>query len=319
MSDVLPEINSLVKKACQFDKYAIAKLVSIFENDKEEYVKIRQKVLSELLNNRTTNSKAVVLGFTGMPGAGKSSLLGILCQELLKQNQKLHIAILAIDPSSTISGGSFLGDRVRSRFTAKEKRIFFRSQSTELNLGGIGRHSFQVTRLLRNVFDLICIETVGIGQNEIEINVLSDHTFLVMQPLAGDEIQCLKSGIMEIPDVFIMNKADHSHYAESSLQTLRHTLSIMPSKQKKEPATFMTSIFDMESIQPLILYIQKIIGNLNISEKESHAYFLKKSVYQKFGEFGINILEKNKFDFNQLIDFDERSRQALEIIKQHVN
>ena len=116
--------------------------------------------------------------------------------------------MLAVDPSSQVSGGALLGDRTRMRFPPDERRLFFRSQASESDLGGLGPSTFQVCRLLTRLFDCVMIETVGIGQSEADIRHLADRVYLVLQPLGGDEVQFLKAGIIEVPHAFILNKCD---------------------------------------------------------------------------------------------------------------
>ncbi len=135
----------------------------------------------------------------------------------------MHVAVLAVDPSSTISGGALLGDRTRMQLSSNEDRLFFRSQASATELGGLGPWSFSVCRLLVQLFDVVFVETVGIGQSEADIRNLADRTYLVMQPLGGDEVQFFKAGIMEVPDAFVLNKCDEPS-AERSYHQLRASL-----------------------------------------------------------------------------------------------
>jgi LAO/AO transport system kinase len=136
----------------------------------------------------------------------------------------IRVAVVAVDPSSEVSGGALLGDRTRVRFPVDEDRLFFRSQASDRQLGGMSPGTFQVCRLLYHLFDLVIIETVGIGQNEIEVQRLADRVYLVLQPLAGDQIQFLKAGIMEIPDVFLLNKSDEVEAARKTYHALKASI-----------------------------------------------------------------------------------------------
>jgi LAO/AO transport system kinase len=148
-----------------------------------------------------------VIGFTGPPGAGKSSLVNSLAKHWLGQG--LKIAILAVDPSSPFNFGSLLGDRIRMSELFTNPNIFIRSLSTRGSLGGLTASIIEITDVLRNSgFDRIIIETVGVGQSEVEIAGVADITIVVTVPESGDEIQTLKSGVMEIADIFVVNKAD---------------------------------------------------------------------------------------------------------------
>ncbi|HEU5057621.1 MAG TPA: hypothetical protein VFU21_13900, partial [Kofleriaceae bacterium] len=152
--------------------------------------------------------RARLVGLTGPPGAGKSSLIAAIAPRLLVEQPGWAVAVLAVDPSSAASGGALLGDRVRVRFPPDDDRLFFRSQSSDLELGGLGRHTFAVCRLLQHLFDVLLVESVGVGQSEIEITRLVDRTLLVLSPHWGDSVQLMKAGVMEVPDLVVLAKQD---------------------------------------------------------------------------------------------------------------
>ena len=153
-------------------------------------------------------SEIPVIGITGPPGVGKSTLVNALAGAFIKQNKKT--AILCVDPSSPFHHGAFLGDRIRMNQWANHPNVFIRSLSSRGALGGLHPRIFEITDLLKTAsFDCIMIETVGVGQSELEIAGVADLTLMVLMPGAGDEIQALKSGILEIADLFVVNKADH--------------------------------------------------------------------------------------------------------------
>lgn len=152
-------------------------------------------------------SATPVIGITGPPGVGKSTLVNALTGVYIKQNKK--IAILCIDPSSPFHHGAFLGDRIRMNQWANHPDVFIRSLSSRGALGGLHPRIFEITDLLKaSPFDCILIETVGVGQSELEVAGVADLTLMVLMPGAGDEIQALKSGVLEIADLFVVNKAD---------------------------------------------------------------------------------------------------------------
>ena len=318
-----------LNQARALKKWPLAKLISLFESKLPESADIRQAVHHYIQTNPNLfHRKATILGFTGTPGAGKSSLIAELCRSLLAKNNNITVAVLAIDPSSQISGGSILGDRTRMHYGKKEERLFFRSQASNLELGGITESTFQACRLLRHLFDYIIIETVGIGQNEIDIQYMTDHTFLVMQPLAGDQIQFMKCGIMEIPDSFIVNKCDEEKLARSSYHMLRSSL-----KQAKLVELHAEDDFRQAARDRIFLTSAlkgKGIGELAdhaLSQKHSRpwsaaeVFYLKKSIQRRYGEFGIAFFARDEIQSildNDHLSYEEKERAVLSLITSHI-
>ena len=174
-------------------------MLTIVENDLEGADQILRKL--EFKKN------VPVIGITGPPGAGKSTLVNDLLGELTSKNYK--VAVLAIDPTSSFNFGSLLGDRIRMAGHYNHPDVFIRSLATRGSLGGLSAKTIEMTDVLRaSGFDYVLVETVGVGQSEIEIAGLADITLVVLVPEGGDEIQNIKSGLMEIADAFIVNKAD---------------------------------------------------------------------------------------------------------------
>ncbi len=181
--------------------------MSLFEDARAAALPERRRLIAGLATH-PERRRARLVGLTGPPGAGKSSLVAELAPRVLALRPDAAIGVLAVDPSSPSTGGALLGDRVRVRFPPGDDRLFFRSQSSELELGGLGRHTFAVCRLLQHLFDVLLVETVGVGQSEIEITRLVDRTLLVLSPHWGDSIQLMKAGVMEVPDVVVLAKQD---------------------------------------------------------------------------------------------------------------
>ncbi len=166
--------------------------------------------------------KAVVIGITGSPGAGKSSLVDKLA--LYYKNAGNKIGIVCVDPSSPFSGGAILGDRIRMATIGLDKNVFIRSMATRGNLGGLSRSTVDAVAILDAAgFDKIIVETVGVGQDEVEIVKTADVSVVVLVPGMGDDIQAIKAGIMEIGDVFVINKADR----EGVLRTQKELESLL--------------------------------------------------------------------------------------------
>jgi LAO/AO transport system kinase len=177
---------------------ALARCISIIENEVEGY----EDLLQALPIKATP-----VIGITGPPGAGKSTLTDALIEQIVQQQKK--VAVLCVDPSSPFNLGALLGDRIRMSEWYNNPSVFIRSLATRGSLGGLHPKIIEITDLLKAAsFDYIIAETVGVGQSEIEIAGLADVTAVVMVPEAGDEVQTMKAGLMEIADVFVVNKAD---------------------------------------------------------------------------------------------------------------
>lgn len=173
----------------------------------------------DLLKILEINRDVPVIGITGPPGAGKSTLVNAITEEFCKTNKR--VAILAVDPTSPFNFGSLLGDRIRMSKHFNHPNVYIRSVATRGSLGGISAKAIEMVDVLRSSnFDLVILETVGVGQSEVEIAGLADKTILVLVPEAGDEIQHIKSGLMEIAQAFVVNKADRDG-AESFANSLK--------------------------------------------------------------------------------------------------
>jgi LAO/AO transport system kinase len=182
------------------DTRALARAATLIENRPAD-----GRALLKLLF--TSTGKALTVGITGPPGAGKSTLAGALTTELRQQGKK--VAILAVDPSSSVSRGAILGDRIRMQEHYADPGVFIRSVATRGQLGGLAACTFDLVLLLDAAgFDVILIETVGVGQDEVDVSALADVTLVVLVPGQGDDVQAIKAGFMEIADIFVINKAD---------------------------------------------------------------------------------------------------------------
>jgi LAO/AO transport system kinase len=189
---------TLLKNIQAGDLRALTRAISYVENETGNY--------HELLESLPFSEKKII-GITGPPGAGKSTLINTLIEEMIRQEKR--IGVLCIDPSSPFNGGALLGDRVRMSAWHAHPDVFIRSLATRGSMGGLNSKIIEITDLMRAApFDTIIVETVGVGQSEIEIAGLADTTVVVMVPEGGDEIQAMKAGLMEIAQIFVVNKAD---------------------------------------------------------------------------------------------------------------
>lgn len=201
MSEInISSVKALVKGLKVGQRRAIARSLSIIEND----LPLGDELMDAIFS---LGGKSKIFGITGAPGAGKSTLIDTLIQSFLKD--KLRVAVLAIDPSSPFTGGALLGDRARMFSSGMEDRAFIRSSASRGQLGGLSPRTPELIHVLDAAqFDIIIVETVGVGQAELDIMKCADIVTLVMSPHTGDSLQALKAGIIEIADIFALNKAD---------------------------------------------------------------------------------------------------------------
>jgi LAO/AO transport system kinase len=207
--------SALIPPLRSGDPRALARAISIVEN--------RQPGFSDLLKALFSyTGQARVLGLTGAPGAGKSTLVDQLAKHYRKENET--VGIIAVDPTSPYTGGAILGDRIRMQDHHSDSGIFIRSMATRGSLGGLARTTADVTTVLdASGRDRILIETVGVGQDEVEIVRLADITIVILVPGMGDDVQTIKAGIMEIADIFVINKSDRdgAEYVEREIRAMQ--------------------------------------------------------------------------------------------------
>src|SRR5687768_4333636 len=197
------------------DPRTIARAITTIENHGNEAAALMRDVFPE-------TGSAVIIGITGAPGAGKSSLVDKLAFHYKDKGDR--VGIICVDPSSPFSGGAILGDRIRMATLGLDKNVFIRSMATRGNLGGLSRATVDAVAILdAGGFDKVIVETVGVGQDEVEIVKAADVSVVVMVPGMGDDIQAIKAGIMEIGDVFVINKADR----EGVLRTQKELESLL--------------------------------------------------------------------------------------------
>lgn len=193
-------MHELVDRLLAGDRRAAARIITLIENNAVE----KEQLLTELFPH---TGKAFVLGITGSPGAGKSSLVDSLVNYYRKEG--LNIGVIAVDPTSPFTGGAILGDRIRMQEHALDRGVFIRSMGTRGSLGGLARATKEAIKVLDAYGrDIIMVETVGVGQSELDIMATADTTMVVLNPGTGDSIQTIKAGIMEIADIFVVNKCD---------------------------------------------------------------------------------------------------------------
>jgi LAO/AO transport system kinase len=221
MADSLP----IVERLLSGDRRALARIVTLIENGAPD----ARPILAQL---HAHGGRAHVVGFTGSPGAGKSTLVTAVVRELRARGQR--VAIVAVDPTSPFTGGAILGDRIRMMELAGDPNVFIRSMASRGSLGGLAASTRDVVRALDAAgFDTIIVETVGAGQAEVEIVRAAQTVVVVTVPGMGDDIQAIKAGILEIADVFVVNKADRPG-ADQTAAELRMLLSLDERRKERE-------------------------------------------------------------------------------------
>jgi LAO/AO transport system kinase len=218
--------ESLAERLVAGDKRALARAITLIENDDPAGWKLVREVFPR-------TGRARIVGLTGPPGVGKSTLIGALTAEMRKSDRQ--VAVLSIDPSSPFTRGALLGDRIRLSDHFLDAGVFIRSMASRGALGGLSEATLQAALLMdASGKDDVFIETVGVGQAEIDIVDHGDTIVLVLMPGSGDSIQALKAGVMEIPDVIVVNKADHP-MTDTMIREIRGVLSLGPATSWRVP------------------------------------------------------------------------------------
>jgi LAO/AO transport system kinase len=268
---VLPIVKGLLAG----ERRALARAISIVDNDEPESREIIKQIFSKTGNIRT-------VGFTGPGGAGKSSLLGKLIPECQALGYK--VAVLAVDPTSPITGGAILGDRVRMQGNLHTEKVFMRSMASRGAMGGVSRSLRNAIRILDVAgYNIVLVESVGAGQLEVEISKAVDLTVVVFTPNTGDNVQAVKAGLTEIGDVYIVNKAD----LEGATSLYQTVIDLIGDTNRK-PAVLKTSAKTGEGVGELAKNIDKLLKEKSINYKERETKMLE----DELTDMILNILEK---------------------------
>jgi LAO/AO transport system kinase len=297
MTEDIDQLYADIKKG---NENSIARAISMVEDGTKNALKLMKRVYQNV-------EPAYMVGISGPPGSGKSTLTQRIVQ--LWRKKDIKVGIIAIDPTSHFSGGALLGDRVRMNEISTDKGVFIRSMATRGSLGGLNSSIYDTVLLFSLAgFDYIIIETVGVGQNEIDIVKLADTTIFVTVPEAGDEIQAYKAGLMEVGDIFVVNKADRPKSHQMVL-TIEQLVSFKKEKDIWTPPVLSTNALKNEGIES----INKEINN-------HHQYLKAKNLLQKNRKYVIktqliNLMEKalNEKYIEPILN-DEQFEKQIELI-----
>lgn len=288
----MPE--ALARRLLAGERAALADALNLIDDRRPESRERAAKLLA-LLAKSGPSPGAIRIGLTGPPGAGKSTLLDALVRRYRTRGKR--VGIIAVDPSSRRSGGALLGDRARVRSSSRDEGVFFRSMAARSRLGGLADATWASTALLSAVFDRVFVETVGVGQSEADVVDLVDTLLFVVQPGSGDTLQFMKAGVLELPDLFAVNKADLGAAAERSARELEAVIAMSPAREGDfAPRVLMVSARDATGLDDLldaldahVAFLQED-GRLSRRRIEGERHLVYDALLRRFGSDGIEWL-----------------------------
>jgi LAO/AO transport system kinase len=292
---ILPEPELLAIAVSGQDRLALANALNLLDDRRPAARKCAATFLDSLLIHQT-KSVGHLIGITGPPGVGKSSLTSALIKVWRKRG--LKVAVLAVDPSSQISNGALLGDRLRmhEHDSGTDPNVFIRSLACRGELGGLSAEVWPMSIVMLAAFDIVLVETVGIGQKEIDVSKMTDTTCFVAQPASGDSIQFLKAGIMEVPHIIVVNKEDIGIPALKTLFELQNSLQRQTDKEGWHVQALSVSAVLCNGIEPLADSLNShrcwLIehGQFAARRQRCQSEWLVKHLREEFGNYGIGLL-----------------------------
>ena len=297
---------SLADKVLKKDKLAVAKLITLIEDESSE----ANKVLSALHKH---TGKAHIIGITGPPGCGKSTIVDKLIRSYREKGKS--VGVIAVDPTSPLSGGAILGDRIRMSKHSTDKSVFIRSMGSRGRLGGLAKATNDAIKVLDAFgMSVILVETVGVGQAEVEISEIAHTTVVIEMPGLGDEIQAIKAGILEIGDIFVVNKADKEG-ADKTTAELQMVLEFNTDRDGWKIPIIKTVATENKGIDELISAIEKHMSYLKKTKKFDK--FMKEKTEKEF----LEILKDNltRYIIDRAIDKGEFDNLVRKIILRQID
>jgi len=284
-----PDLDALVAGVLTGETGPVARALSLVEDGRQTGAAAQRALLARL--GKATPPDHTVVGLTGPPGVGKSTLANALAQRWLQSD--LAVGMTAVDPTSSRTGGALLGDRARME-TPTGQRLFIRSLASRDRLGGLAPATRATAAVLRAGFDRTLVETVGVGQSEVAIETVADTVVVVLQPGSGDALQFMKAGILEIPDVFVVHKADLGEAAEQTLSELNATMALVPTEVAWDPPALLVSSKTGEGVAALLAALAAHAAHLAESGEGARRHAAARTAWalelftRRFGTWGLD-------------------------------
>jgi LAO/AO transport system kinase len=303
------------------ERPALAQALNLLDNRRPEARQQAGQLIARLQPARDQASGHLI-GMTGPPGAGKSTLSAALI--MVWRRRGLRVGVLAVDPSSPVSGGALLGDRLRMKTSADDDGVFIRSLACRGEFGGLSAEVWPMSLVMLAAFDVVMIETVGVGQREIDVSRMCDTTCFVAQPGSGDSVQFLKAGILEVPHVLVVNKEDMGAVARCTLSELANALGRTHTDGNWQVPVLSASATNGTGIEALADALAEhhailVSGNqLQPRRRHYQARWILKRLQEEFGSHGIDRLGGEQAVFRQLVGDDQSLFEQFETLRQQL-
>lgn len=275
------------------ERNAVADALNLLDDRRDE-ARERASALLTALQDCLRQKRGHLVGITGPPGAGKSTLIAALTG--VWRQRGMRVGVLAVDPSSPLSGGALLGDRLRMQTGTEDDGVFVRSLSDRGHFGGLSAEVWPMSIVMLAAFDIVVIETVGVGQREIDVSRMCDTTCYVAQPGSGDSVQALKAGILEVPHILVVNKSDMGVVAQRLLGELGSALDREHPDGQWQVTTLPTSATGHDGIDALADELERHFTALQSHQqleprhRAYQAYWISRQLLNEFGSYGVSLL-----------------------------